>query len=166
MAIAAALASPSPPAHCAKTFTVPMVKRAVDVAYGGTRLPSRFERRRIGRFVRCRRNRSTGRALHAYWHDAIVDQAARRDPPLNGPVVASWFADAGATACGTHYRYGFASLFLACGAQVVMRGPGGTVTATMEDRGPFVSGRTFDLSAGLEARLGCGDLCAVRWRLR
>lgn len=143
-----------------------MVRRAIDVAYGGARLPSRFERRRIARFVRCRRNHATGRFLHRYWHDAI-DHAHRRDPPLAGPVVASWFEDSGATACGTHYRYGFASLFLACGQQVVMQGPGGTVTATMEDHGPAAGlGRTFDLNHALKQALRCGDLCAVRWRLR
>jgi hypothetical protein len=86
----------------------------------------------------------------------------------NGPVTASWYDDAGETACGFHARYGFASLFLPCGARIRMRGPAGTVIAVNQDRGPYVPGRTFDLNPGLKRALGCSDLCAVtwiRWRL-
>jgi peptidoglycan lytic transglycosylase len=80
-------------------------------------------------------------------------------------ALASWYDDQGQTACGFHARYGFASLFLPCGARVTMRGPGGTVTATSQDRGPYVAGRTFDLNAALKQALGCSDLCTIKWRL-
>lgn len=147
-----------------------MIERAIDATYAGTRPVSVGQRRRLRRYVRCRRVSSTGRFLHRYWLEAIVDWRLRRIPPivppLNGPVIASWYDDSGATACGSHYTYGFASLFLPCGQQVVMQGPGGTVTATMEDHGPYVAGRTFDLNPQLKAALGCSDLCSVRWRLR
>jgi hypothetical protein len=80
-------------------------------------------------------------------------------------ATASWYYDAGQTACGFHATYGFASLILPCGARVEMRGPGGRVVeATMQDHGPYVAGRTFDLNPSLKAALGCGDLCYVRWR--
>jgi hypothetical protein len=80
-------------------------------------------------------------------------------------AVASYYDDAGQTACGFHARYGFASLFLPCGTRVLMQGPGGSAVAVNQDRGPFIAGRTFDLNPALKAALGCGDLCSIRWRL-
>jgi hypothetical protein len=85
-------------------------------------------------------------------------------PPPMQSAVASFYYDQGQTACGFHSRYGFASLFLPCGARVLMRGPGGSAVATMQDRGPYVSGRLFDLNPSLKAALGCADLCAIAWR--
>jgi hypothetical protein len=80
----------------------------------------------------------------------------------DGPVTASWYYDGGSTACGFHAIYGFASLFLPCGAHITMRGPNGRpVQAVMQDHGPYVAGRTFDLNPSLKAALGCGDLCSV-----
>jgi len=93
---------------------------------------------------------------------------AQAVPPPAEPVqeaTASFYFDGGQTACGFHARYGFASLFLPCGARVLMRGPGGQVIATMQDRGPFSPGRLFDLNPPLKAALGCGDLCVVRYRV-
>jgi hypothetical protein len=86
---------------------------------------------------------------------------------MQGPVVASWFDDAGGTACGIHAAYGFATLLpIPCGAHVLMRGPSGVVVdAVREDSGPYIAGRTFDLSPSLRDALGCGGLCEVWWRL-
>lgn len=167
---AVALVFSSGTGECSKTFTVRMVQRAIVATYAGVKPVSASERRRLNRYLDCRRVSSTGRYLHRYWREAIVDWRLRRIPPivppLNGPVTASWFDDSGSTACGFHATYGFASLFLPCGSRVLMQGPGGTVTATMEDHGPYVAGRTFDLNATLKTAIGCSDLCAVRWRLR
>lgn len=156
------------PAHhpgCHRTFTVRMAMIATDATFRGTKDVSRAEWRREFYYQRCQRN-PQARPFVAW--DRRQDRAQwqeRRNPPLHGPVIASWFDDSGATACGTHYTYGFASLFLPCGATVTMRGPSGAlVRATMEDHGPYVGGRTFDLNPGLKAALGCGDICSVWWR--
>jgi len=103
-------------------------------------------------------------ALHHFPAGRALERTPRLELPMQSGL-ASWYDDAGQTACGFHSRYGFASLFLPCGARVLMRGPGGSVIATMQDHGPYVGGRTFDLNPGLRAVLGCPDLCTVQWRL-
>jgi rare lipoprotein A (peptidoglycan hydrolase) len=81
-------------------------------------------------------------------------------------ALASWYYDAGSTACGFHATYGFASRTLACGTRLVMRHAGRTVVATVEDRGPFVYSRLFDLNPALRRVLACPDLCLVQYALR
>lgn len=82
-------------------------------------------------------------------------------------AVASWYEDAGATACGTHYALGFASRTLPCGQRVrFCRTDRHCATGTVQDRGPFIAGRLFDFNAGLKAATGCTDLCTVHYRLR
>jgi hypothetical protein len=67
--------------------------------------------------------------------------------------VASWYDDGGATACGFHAYYGVANLTLPCGAQVTFSYHGRTVTATVDDRGPYVGGRRWDLNQHTAAAL-------------
>jgi hypothetical protein len=73
-------------------------------------------------------------------------------------AVASWYDDAGSTACGTHYLRGLASRTLACGTAVRLCFRG-CETAYVEDRGPFVAGRLFDLNPGARDAISCTDLC-------
>ncbi|MGH2916659.1 MAG: RlpA-like double-psi beta-barrel domain-containing protein [Solirubrobacteraceae bacterium] len=68
--------------------------------------------------------------------------------------VASWYYDAGATACGFHATYGVANRTLPCGTRVPMRHDGRSVVAVVDDRGPFVAGRDWDLSQTTAAALG------------
>jgi rare lipoprotein A len=68
--------------------------------------------------------------------------------------VASWYQDAGSTACGFHAGLGVASKSLSCGTKVRFRHAGRTVTATVDDRGPYVGGRDFDLNQNTAAALG------------
>jgi hypothetical protein len=75
-------------------------------------------------------------------------------------AVASWFDDGGATACGTHYLRGLASRTLGCGTPVHLCFRGCEV-AYVEDRGPFVDGRLFDLNAGAREAISCTDLCGA-----
>ena len=78
--------------------------------------------------------------------------------------TASWYNDAGNTASGRHYRYGVANKYLKFGTRVrfcKVR----CATGVVDDRGPFIVGRDFDLNLGLKNALGCGSLCLVRWRL-
>lgn len=75
--------------------------------------------------------------------------------------VASWYSDGGATACGFHARYGVANRTLPCGTKVTFRYGGHTVTATVDDRGPFVGGREWDLNQNTAGALGFGGVGTV-----
>ena len=88
----------------------------------------------------------------------------RHHPPMQR-ALASYYDLGGTTACGTSAQSGlaFASLFLPCATRVRMCAAR-CATAVMDDRGPYVSGRLFDLNVSLRNTLGCGDLCEVRWR--
>ncbi len=77
------------------------------------------------------------------------------------PSVASWYDDAGSTACGFHAYYGVANLSLPCGARVTFRSGGRSVTATVDDRGPYVGGRSWDLNQNTAAALGFGGIGTV-----
>ena len=68
--------------------------------------------------------------------------------------VASWYNDAGGTACGFHAYYGVANRTLPCGSKVTFVYGGRRVTATVDDRGPFVAGRDWDLNQNIVAALG------------
>ncbi len=71
-----------------------------------------------------------------------------------GESVASWYNDAGSTACGFHAGFGVANRSLPCGTKVGFRYGGRSVTATVDDRGPYVGGRDWDLNQGTAAALG------------
>jgi hypothetical protein len=86
-------------------------------------------------------------------------------PPTPNVALASWYDDSGQTASGRHYTYGFASLMFGSewGRAIRFRHGSATVVGQLDDHGPYVSGRSFDLNAALKAALGCSDLCSVRW---
>lgn len=102
-------------------------------------------------------------------------QNHHRHRTMRGPLeVASWFYDAGDTACGFHSTYGVANKVLACGTRVLMCSAdtfknhgcvGPRIVVTVEDRGPFVAGRTWDLNPSAKAAMACSDLCNVRSRI-
>jgi rare lipoprotein A len=93
---------------------------------------------------------------------------------LNGPArvragrllalraaLASWYEDAGQTACGFHATYGVANVSLACGTRVTFSYHGRTVTAVVDDRGPYVAGRTWDLDQNTAAALSFSGVATV-----
>jgi hypothetical protein len=166
--VAAVIAAAAPGhAPCAKTFTGPMIKRAINAAYSGTRDVSRRDRAHLGRFIRCARKPATRPRMRRYLHNAVKAWKLRRDPPMNGPVLASYYSDGGGGACGmgdVQSGYRFASLFLGCGQMIRMCHGSSCVDAMMSDHGPYVGGRSFDLNVNLRAALGCGGLCYVTWR--
>ncbi|HEX8977129.1 MAG TPA: septal ring lytic transglycosylase RlpA family protein [Solirubrobacteraceae bacterium] len=75
--------------------------------------------------------------------------------------VASWYNDAGSTACGFHAGLGVANRSLPCGTKVRFYYGGRTVTATVDDRGPYVGGRNWDLNQNTAAALGFGGVGTV-----
>lgn len=76
-------------------------------------------------------------------------------------TVASWYNDAGNTACGFHAFYGVANTSLPCGAKVTFRNGSREVTAAVDDRGPFVGGRSWDLNQNTAAALGFGGVGTI-----
>jgi hypothetical protein len=81
-------------------------------------------------------------------------------------ALASWYYDAGTTASGWHAGMGFASLMFGSrwGHRVRFCYGRRCVIGELDDHGPYVVGRAFDLSPRLRAALACPDLCWVRWR--
>jgi rare lipoprotein A len=73
------------------------------------------------------------------------------------------------TACGlalTRGLVGVAHRTLPCGTLVTFRNPsnGRTVTMPVVDRGPYVSGRTWDLTGGACLKLGHCYTGSIEWK--
>lgn len=79
--------------------------------------------------------------------------------------VASWYNDGGTTGCGFHAYYGVANVSLPCGTSVTFDYGGRTVHAVVDDRGPYVGGRTWDLNQNTAAALGFAGVGTV-WSSR
>ncbi len=77
------------------------------------------------------------------------------------PTIASWYYDEGNTACGFHATYGVANKTLPCGTRVTLSYGGRTVVATVDDRGPYVYGRSFDLNQNTARYLGMSGVAQV-----
>jgi rare lipoprotein A (peptidoglycan hydrolase) len=99
--------------------------------------------------------------------------AALPPPPeplvRNGVVLASWYGPGffgNRTACGQTFGpelVGVAHRTLPCGTKVQITSPAGaTVVVPVIDRGPYVAGRSLDLSFATKVSLECSDLCTVR----
>jgi rare lipoprotein A (peptidoglycan hydrolase) len=72
------------------------------------------------------------------------------------------------TACGqtlTRALVGVAHRTLPCGTLVTFRYNGTVLTVPVVDRGPFVSGRTWDLTYGACSKLGHCFTGSIDWRL-
>jgi rare lipoprotein A len=75
--------------------------------------------------------------------------------------VASWYNDAGGTASGFHANFGVANRTLPFGTKVTFRYGGRSVTAVVDDRGPFVGGRDWDFNQNTAAALRFGGVGTV-----
>jgi hypothetical protein len=81
---------------------------------------------------------------------------------------ASWYGGGGPLACGgqlTSSTLGVANKTLPCGTMITLRYEGRSLRVPVVDRGPFVAGREFDLTAATKEALGFGDLGQV-WSTR
>jgi rare lipoprotein A (peptidoglycan hydrolase) len=96
----------------------------------------------------------------------------RKNPWHHDPNI-SWYGPGFIgqhTACGqvlTRSLVGVAHRTLPCGTLVTFRNPanGRSVTAPVVDRGPYVSGRIWDMSWGLCKALGHCYTGSIEWRL-
>src|SRR5438105_418874 len=92
-------------------------------------------------------------------------------PSTGGIVIASWYGPGfygNRTACGQTYSQailGVAHRTLPCGTLVTLTYGAHSVTVPVIDRGPFVAGRSLDLSYATKLVLGCPDLCTLSMRL-
>ena len=80
-------------------------------------------------------------------------------------ATASWYYDGGSTASGWHATYGVANRFLAFGTRVLFAYRGRRVEAVVDDRGPFVYGRTWDLNQNVARALGFWGVAPVAYRI-
>jgi hypothetical protein len=93
-------------------------------------------------------------------------------------AIASWFGPnlyGNGMACGgtlTPSTWGVAHLVdrdtnphADCGARYTLRYKGRTVSVTVIDAGPYISGRLFDLTRPVKDALGCPDLCRLEYKL-
>jgi rare lipoprotein A (peptidoglycan hydrolase) len=93
------------------------------------------------------------------------------DPPIAGVVIASWYGPGfygNRTACGQIYTpeiIGVAHRTLRCGTLLVLEYRGRTMTVPVIDRGPYIAGRTLDLSNATRLAMGCPDLCTLSMRI-
>ncbi len=134
-----------------------LVVRGAGGAVTGTRS------HRDGTFaVRWRPRRVGSYRVRAYGlHDRRVRgsvSAARRVTAYR-PASASYYGPGlygGALACGGTLQpgtLGVANRTLPCGSKVSLRYRGHTITVPVVDRGPYVAGRDYDLTAATRARL-------------
>ena len=94
-------------------------------------------------------------------------------PQWHHDANVSWYGPGlygNRTACGyalTKSLVGVAHRTLPCGTRVTFRNPatGRTVTAAVVDRGPYVSGRSWDLTGGLCLALGHCYTGPILWKL-
>lgn len=123
--------------------------------------------RRSGKFaIRWRPRRLGSYRVRAYGlHDrrARASVSPARRVTAYRPAAASYYGPGlygGGMACGgtlTPGTLGVAHRTLPCGSKVRLRYRRRTVTVPVVDRGPYVAGRDFDLTAATRARLDFPD---------
>lgn len=152
---------------CGKTFTVPMDHRAAGAIYAGTKDVSLHELRVLGYIEMCQRKVRNIHVVRAFNAAAAKAWDLRRNPPAPpwSYSVASWYQDAGGTACGFHAALGVAHKTLPCGTVVDFIYHGRRATGVVQDRGPFISGREWDLNQGLAGALGFDGVDTVGYHI-
>ena len=86
---------------------------------------------------------------------------APRGLPVSSNGQISVYNDAGSTACGFHVHFGVANKSLPCGTKVTFSHGGRSVVATVDDRGPYVAGRDYDLNQNTAGALGMYAVATV-----
>ena len=159
--------SPPPMYHgqpCAKTFTLPQFERAVNVDYAGARDLPGGATGTLMRFATCLRAPKVLPRAIAYWASAKVAWQRRRAPI----AVASWYDDSGATASGFHAVYGVANKYVSFGTHVEICYPAHSpncIDTIVDDRGPYVGGRDWDLNQNVAGALGFPGVATVSYQL-
>jgi rare lipoprotein A (peptidoglycan hydrolase) len=133
-------------------------------SHGRWRLLAAGRTGRHGGFGLPARHATTGQQLRVRFAGDSLNTPSRQSAGQTlvfHQTVASWYNDAGTTACGFHAFYGVANTSLPCGTTVTFRNGGRQVTATVDDRGPFVGGRSWDLNQNTAGALGFGGVGTI-----
>ena len=138
------------------------------------RLPGPDVRTRTGKggkFVATWRPRSTGRGKvsASARGDALAgaSRSGKRSVTVYRPAAASWYGPGlygNGLACGgtlSPGTLGVAHKTMKCGTKLTLRHAGRSVRVRVVDRGPFVGGREFDLTAATKNRLRFGSTGTV-----
>lgn len=103
---------------------------------------------------------------------AVAGSSSRGSVPSGWQTAkASWYGPGfygRKTASGavlTQEMMNVAHKTLPFGTQIQFEYNGRTATAVVNDRGPFIAGRTFDLGPGTAAALGFGGVGTVKYRI-
>jgi rare lipoprotein A (peptidoglycan hydrolase) len=116
--------------------------------------------------IRRRRGALVAAGAVALTAGAIVGAATK--PADWRRAVASTYGGAQPLACGGRLQpgqEGVAHRTLPCGTELELRHGGRTLKTKVIDRGPYVAGRTFDLTNPAAAKLGIDNtVTEVEWR--
>jgi hypothetical protein len=160
--------------RCPERFTVQMDERAARAIYRDTRTVTYRNLRLLGRLEMCQRNPAARGFARWYNHQqaALHDQRVYDATRPYSSAVATYFDDAGATASGEHFTYGFAS----CGSEGMGCVPFGTriefcwqsrcVIGQREDSGPY-GAAGFDLNQNMAGAIGMVEAgrISLTWRV-
>lgn len=137
---------------CDKRFTVSMAHRAIDATYAGTHEVTAVQRRRLDYYTRCQRNPAARRYVRWLRHHLWQQRQVRLLDPV-ADAVASWYqvSPGESTGCGTAVFNGVANKSLPCGTRVRFWFGGRSMETIVDDRGPYVAGRSFDFGSGVAA---------------
>jgi hypothetical protein len=144
-------------------------RREVKIALPGA--DERTKTRKGGKFTETWRPRSTGRGkVRAIASGDLLASASRsgkRSVTVYRPAAASWYGPGlygNGLACGgtlSSRTIGVAHKTMPCGTKLTLRHAGRSVRVRVIDRGPFVGGREFDLTAATKNRLRFGSTGTV-----
>lgn len=162
--------------RCPKLFTVRMGERAARAIYRDGHTVSRANLRLLGRVEMCQRNPRAQAFIRGFDRRRASAHASRAYAAAHpySTAYASEYDDAGTHCCGVYAAYGVAD----CGSGGGPCYPQGTriefcnisdprrcITATVDDHGPYVAGREWDLSLSTAGAIGFSGLGDVYWRL-
>lgn len=85
---------------------------------------------------------------------ATGEQSAPSVDSAWSSAVVTWYDDKGGTSAGKNYTYRCAHKTLPFGTLVEISYNSKTITCVVDDRGPYVEGRTFDLNRAAADALG------------
>jgi rare lipoprotein A (peptidoglycan hydrolase) len=160
------------PSGCSRVFTVAETEHAIDRDFRGARNVTASQTAAYRHMIRCQRFAYNRPKLRRYLAATVRAWRVRRYNAAN-PIqyaTASWYYDQGSTACGFHARYGVASPDVAyigpwiCGRHVEFYFDGRSVIATVDDAGPFIAGRSWDLGESTAGALGFSGVQTVGYR--
>ncbi|MBK8295198.1 MAG: RlpA-like double-psi beta-barrel domain-containing protein [Solirubrobacterales bacterium] len=145
--------------------------RWIKIVIKGAGKTIRTKTRQNGGFATGWRPKSSGtyrvRVFSAGNSVAIGDVSRRIKVYGLRPSGASYYGPGlygGGVACGGTLKpgtIGVAHKTLPCGTRVTIRYQGKTVVAPVIDRGPYVAGRDYDLTAATRNKLGFGDVGTI-----